>query len=309
MGRKIRKLAVLAKVHSAYNTDPVPTAGANAMLMTEVDLQPLAGEEVSRDLLLPYLGHQGVELTGDYVRLEGSVEIAGAGGAGDVPAFGALLRGCGLAETVNAGTSVVYEPVSAGEEAVAIYYYLDGVRHIILGARGNVTMSFVPKQIPRFRFTFMGLVGTISDTALPAADVSAFVRPVSVSKAQTTLELHSVSALISESVEVNLGNAIEMRHLIGSESAEMTDRQSTGTAVLEAPLLASKNWFAAAQARTRDALQLVHGTTAGNIVQLDAPKVEIGRPTQGSSQGIANLSLPLMLTPDSGDDELSITVK
>ncbi|MNL80088.1 hypothetical protein D3C87_2068410 [compost metagenome] len=81
-----------------------------------------------------------------------------------------------------------------------------------------------------------------------------------------------------------------------------------GTAVVEAASLATVDWFAIAQAATKGALAVQHGTAAGNIVTFDAPKVQIGRLTQGSSQGIANYSLPLMLTPDAGNDELTITV-
>lgn len=309
MARKEKTLAALAKIETTYGTDSTPTGGANALLLSDAQFTPLAGEQVSRDLLLPYLGHQGESLVGDYVQFDFSVEIAGAGAAGDVPAYGPLLRGCGMAETVNAGTSVVYDPISSDEESLAMYFNLDGVNHILLGARGDVSMSFVPKQIPRFRFSFKGLVGTIADTALPTVDVSAFIKPLPVSDTNTpTYTLHGVSPK-AESITIALGNTVEPRHLVGGESIEITDRKMTGTTVIENPLLAVKNWFAAAQAETRAAMQLVHGKTAGNIVQFDAPKVQLGRPTQGATQGIANLSIPLMMTPDSGDDDYSITVK
>lgn len=306
--RYFRKMAVLAKLETVYATDPTPTGSADAMQLTDVSFEPLAGEDVSRDLITPYFGHQGVILVGTHGRLEGSVEIAGAGAAGDAPAYGPLLRACGLAETIDAGVDVVYEPVSDAHESAAIYFNLDGVRHILLGARGTVSLSFVPRQIPRFRFTLTGLLGTISDTALPTVDLTAFVTPVPVNKANTAMSLHGWTS-IAESLAVDLGNSVEPRFLIGEESVEVVNRQSTGTAVVEARSLATKNWFDIAQARTRAALSLTHGTAAGNIVEIAAPAVEIGRPTMGQTQGIANYSLPLMLCPDDGDDELSITVR
>ncbi|WP_209007217.1 phage tail tube protein [Roseibium litorale] len=305
--RKFKKLACLAKIETVYGTDSVPVA-ANAIQLTDVTLTPMAGEDVSRDLLLPYLGHQGIELTGNYLQLEFAVECAGAGAAGTVPGYGALLRACGLSETITAGVSVVYEPVSAGEEAVSIYFNQDGVRHVALGCRGTFQLEFAPRQIPRFRFRIMGLLGSISDQALPAATFTAFQKPEPVSKAKTSLSLHGAPR-IAESVSIDLGVQIEPRFLIGDERMQLTDRQSTGAAVVEAKSMATINWFEVAQAKTFGALQVVHGTAAGHIVQLDAPKVQIGRPSQGQSQNILNYSLPLMFVPDSGDDELAITIK
>ena len=306
--RRFRKMALLAKIEPSYGTDSLPVAAADAILATEVNLTPLAGQDVPRDLILPYLGHQGVELTGNYMQLEFSVEAAGAGAAGTVPGYGALMRACGLSETITAATSVAYQPVSAGEESVSLYFNQDGVRHVALGCRGSFQVAFTPNQIPRFRYTLMGLLGTVSDTALPAANLNSFQNPVPVSKSNTSLSFHGASR-IAESLSIDLGVQTAPRFLIGDERVQITDRQTTGTAVLEAAAMSAVNWFDIARAKTRAALQLVHGSTAGHIVQIDAPNVQIGRPSQGQTDGIVNYSLPLMLTPDSGDDEIVLTVK
>ena len=309
MPRYVRKLALLAKIEGTYGTDPTPAGDTNAIQAHDVQLTPIAGGEEMRDLLLPYMGHQGVLLTGNYGMLEFGVEVAGAGGAGDVPAYGPLLRACGLSETVTAETDVVYEPVSAAFEAVTLYYSLDGVRHILLGCRGNVTVEFAPARIPRYRFRMLGLLGTVSDTALPSVDLAGFVTPVVVSKANTTFALHSYSVGPTESVSIDLGNQVEPRLLINHESIQIVDRRSTASVVMEAVLLATKNWQSIALGHTTGALALVHGTVAGNIVQIDAPAAQVGRYSQGQSQGILNNTLPLMLIPDEGNDELVITVK
>jgi hypothetical protein len=308
MTRFVRKLAVLAKIETVYGTDAAPTGSANAILMTEVALTPMAGSEESRDLLLPYMGHQGVVLTGEHVILEGSVEIAGSGTAGDAPAYGPLLRACGLSEVIDAGVSVTYAPVSAGFEALSIYYNLDGVKHVLLGARGSITFEMTPQRIPRYRFRFLGLSGTITDQALPTVDHSAFQTPVVVNKANTTVLLHGSAAPI-ERLSFDLGNQVEPRLLIGYEGIEITDRRAAGSVTVQAGTLAEKDWFAIAKARTRGIIAVAHGITAGNIVETNGPTVEVGRPTQGASQGIANYTLGLMLVPGAGNDELSIVVK
>jgi hypothetical protein len=308
MSRKFRRLAILAKRETNYGTDSVPLGTTDAMLARNVSITPLAGEDVRRDLILPHLGNQGILLSGDHARVEFEIEIAGAGAAGTVPRYGALLRACGLSETITVGTSVAYAPVSQSEEAASIYWFHDGVRHILLGSRGTVTFDFTVKQIPVMRFQMTGLLGTITDQALPAVTVTAFQRPVIVSNANTTLQLHGAAA-IAERIMVDLGNTIEPRFMIGEETIELTDRQSRGEVVVEAQSIAARNWFGIAQQRTRGGFALTHGTVAGNRFDIAGPAVEIGRPSQGQAQGILNYTLPLMFCPSTGNDELVLTVR
>lgn len=306
--RKHRKLAILAKIEPVYGTDSVPTGAANAILATDVTLTPLAGEDINRDLLLPWLGHQGIELVGNYVQMEFSVEAASAGAAGTVPAYGALLRACGLSETITPSTSVDYEPVSDGEESVSVYFNQDGVRHVALGCRGTFQLDIAPKQIPRFRFTLMGLLGTVADSALPAADITAFQKPVPVSNANTSFSLHG-SARISERMAFDLGVEVVPRFLIGDERIQLIDRQTTGSVVVESKAMSEINWFDVAKAKTTGALQLIHGTVVGHIVRLDAPSVQIGRPTMGETNRITNYALPLIFQPQTGDDEFTLSIR
>jgi hypothetical protein len=302
--RYFDKLAMLAKLEATYGVDAAPTGAANAMLMTNVKVTHLA-DELSRELLLPYFGLQGVILTGRHIRIEGEIEVAGSGTAGTLPAFGPLLSACGMAAVVVEGVSVTYSPVSGGFTSASIYYNRDGERHIALGARGNVTWSFVPRQIPRFKFSLLALEGTIADQVLPEVDVTDFVTPVPVSRANTTFSLHGVSP-VTESVEFDLGQKVEPRFLIGEDTIKVTGRGSTGKAVLQAGTLAEKDWYAIAGARTRAALSLTHGTVAGNIVTVAAPAVEVGLPEEGETQKIVNRTLGLGFVPVNGNDELTI---
>lgn len=307
--RFYRKLAILAKLETTEGTDSVPTGAADAMQARDVRVTPIDGEDVSRALMLPHMGNQGVEFAGTYGRLEFAVEFAPSGTAGDAPAYGPLLRMCGFSETITASTKVDYDPVSDGFESGSIYFNQDGVRHVLLGARGSFTMSMSPKQIPYLRFTFMGMLGTITDQALPTIDLASFKRPIVVSDAMTTFSLLSHSAVL-ESFTIDMGQRVEARHLIGSETILITDRNVSGSCVVEARNLATKNWFQASLDRDQGALSMVHGTTAGKIVEITGPKVELGRPDQGETQGIVNYTLPLSFVPtDAGNDEIRLTVR
>ncbi|WP_322994053.1 phage tail tube protein [Castellaniella sp.] len=304
-----RKLAALAKIETDYGADALPTGAANAIQFSEVTLTPMAGEEARRDLMAAHFGNQGVMLVGDYVELKFSVELAGSGAAGTAPAYGMLLRACGLAETIVADTSVAYEPASSDLEATTLYANLDGVNHKMLGARGTFTLNLTPKQIPRIAFSLRGLLGPVADAPLPAANYAAYQTPLPVTTANTPVHTLHGYAAIAESYEMDIANTVEVRNLIGEDSIQISDRQSTGTMVVEATSLATKDWFAVARAGTKGALALQHGTVAGNIVEIAAPKVQIGRPTYGQTQGITNLSLPLLFTPDAGDDEYVFTFR
>lgn len=306
--RRAKRLAMLLKPETTYGIDATP-AVADAIIGSNVSFTPLEAEEVRRDLLLPYLGNQGAILTAEYGRVEFDVEIAGSGVAGTAPKFGALLRTAGFAATITASTDVTYDIVEDAVESGSLYFIHDKVRHIFLGGQANLALNFAAKQIPKFRVTYVGLIGAVSDIgSMPAVSQSGWTKPVPVSKANTTLSLHGWSA-VAESLSIDLGNTLTPRHLIGDERILIEDRQSTGTAVVEARDVGTIDWFTRARNSTRGALSLVHGTGAGNIVEISAPAVEIGKPSQGETNGVINYSLPLRICPDIGRDELTIVVR
>lgn len=301
--RYYRKLAIRAKIETVYGTDAAPTGADNAMLMSEVTVTPLEGDVVERDNIRPFFGSEGFVLAGTYARIEGSIELAGSGFPGVAPAYGPLLRACSMAETLTEATKVEYRPITDGAEAASLYADLDGVKHALLGTRGSLSVSLVPKQIPKLKFSLTGLLGPIADVALPTVDLSGFKKSLVCSNANTTFSLHGLAAVM-ESFNIDLGNQVEPRMLVGAESIEIVDRKMSGTAVIEAVPLATKNWYAIAQAGTTGALLAKHGTVAGNIAEIDAPAVQIGRPAYGKSQGILNTSLPLTFVAVAGGDEM-----
>ena len=309
MPRILRKLAILHKVETVYGTAPTPApAAADAIIGKNVSFTPIEADEVSRDLLLPYMGNQGVILTGKHAKLEFDVEITGAGAAGTAPKWASLMRACGFAETLQASTSATYSIVETGVSSSTIHFEVDGVRHVMLGCRGTLSVNIAPKAIPGFRFSMTGLLGTITDQALTPVTMTGWQTPVDASSANTTMSLHGWAS-VAEGLSIDLGNTVTPRFLIGSESVLISDRKVTGQAVVEATSLATINWFQRALARSRGALTLIHGTVPGNIVEITAPAVEIGKITQNATDGILNYSLPLSFVPVAGRDELSIVVK
>lgn len=301
-------LAVLAKIETTEGTDAVPTGAANAVQMVNVKLT-LDGQRIERGLLKPYMGHQGIILAGLFQRLSGEVEIVGAGEAGKKPPFGQLLRMAGMAETVTADTDVTYNPISRNFESGSIYYNLDGVRHVLLGTRGSWKLSMRPQEIARFSFDLVGLLGTITDAALPTADYSGFIDPVPVGEANTTFSLHGYAGA-TESISIDIGGDVQPRMLINKQRIQYTARKATGEAVMEATSLAEINWVNKARNHAIGVMAVQHGTVSGNIFEVNADRTQLDLPEYGGSQGIVNNTLKTIFKPsDAGNDEVILTFR
>ena len=100
--RYIRNTAILAKIESTYGTDSTPTEVANALLVSNVSINPLSAANVDRDLVRPYMGASEQLVGTAYIDLSFDIELSGAGTAGTAAAYGPLLRACGFAETLSA---------------------------------------------------------------------------------------------------------------------------------------------------------------------------------------------------------------
>lgn len=304
-----RKSVILAAVETTVGTDATPT-GANAIQMGNPTWTPLELTEAQRSIVQTYLGHQGSVVVSAYGKLGFEVELAGSGAAGTAPGWGVLMLACGFAETVTPATKVEYEPVSEGSKTLTLVFNNDGVRAKLLSARGTVSVKINKGGIPVLAYEFIGLYTDIVDEALPVATLTGYAAPLAVNKTNTPLfTLHGYAAAL-ESLSIDMAVQNTYRNLPNSEAIRMADRKPTGSVTIEHPTIAQKDYYTAVRAATTGALAMRHGTAAGNIVELDAPAVQLTRPSTGDSDGIRTLQLGLNVRPTpAGDDELKITVR
>lgn len=305
-----RRGALLAKLESVYGTDPNPTGAANAVLFSDFDLKPMEMKTVDRANIRPFLGNNEQLPTGLFAKVDFTVEAAGSGAAGTVPAWGALLRMCGFSETNTPATKTEYAPVSTGFESGTIYFNMDGVLHKLTGARGTVSFDFTRDARPAMKFSFTGLFNTVADAASPSVTLTAWQKPLAVNRTNTpTLTLHGNAGRV-HSLTCDMANDIVFRELIGAANGEvlLTDRKPAGQIVMEAVTVATKDWWSSIKNITTGALQLIHGTVAGNKFQLDAPNIQLISPQYQDQDGIAMLQCGLIFAPGSaGNDEIKIT--
>lgn len=308
---KTRKKYLLAKIESTYGVDPTPT-NAEAILTMGLQRTPYDGNTIERDTDRSTLGADESINTAPFVTYSFGVECAGSSALGVAPGFGALLRACGMAETINASTSVEYDPVSASYESVAQYYDRDVERQISLGMRGNLNFDFNRGQIPKMNFVFTGLYNKPVTLTPVVPNTSVFQTPLPVTNANTPTCTLGAYDLILQSLNIDLGNQVTHQNLVNLEDVKITDRQSTGTMTLLAPEVTSKDLFALVESHsgtiTKEAFQLIHGP-AGNLFQIDCPAMQLTTITEVDIEGEAGYQIGFKLIPVSGDDEIKITIK
>jgi hypothetical protein len=304
-----RKRLILAKIESTYGTDSTP-GGTEAILVRNLEITPLQADVVTRDLIRPYLGNFEQILANQRVEITFEVELAGSGAAGTAPAWSPVMKSCAMSETISAGTSVTYAPVSSSFSSCSIYFNNDGVRHKITGCRGSFSISGEVGQIPVISFTMMGIYNAPDDSALPTPTYSNQATPVIFKQGNTTgFQVFSYSGCL-QSFSLDMANEMVYRELVGcTKEVLITNRAPNGTAVIEATTIATKDFFTIANGTSTGNLTFQHGQTAGNIVTFSSPQTDIGSPTYSDQDGIQMLNLPYVATPTTaGNDELTLVL-
>jgi hypothetical protein len=314
MSRYIRNTVVLAKPETTPGTDAVPTGADNAVLVSEVSITPLDAQNVARNNIRGYFGADE-ELVGlTSVRVSFTVELAGSGAAAAAPAWGNLLLGCAIAESVLAlPDRVEYAPISTGLKTLTIYYYDDGVLHKLLGAMGNVTLAARVGERPVLRFEFVGLDGGVT-AASATPTLSAWKKPVVMSKANAvdiTLgatyadgALSGGTVYASTGLEFNFGNAVNVMPLLSKESVEITNREVTGSTELELSAAQEVTFMGTVKENATQSLALTIGTLAGATVIIHAPAVQLTTPSKVDLNGKRLIGFNLRAVPASGNDEI-----
>ena len=303
-----RKRSILAKAESSYGSDPTPTGSANYVQVIDLNIEPIVSDEVSRDLIRPYMGNYEVIPANTRVNVTFDVEMAGSGSAGTAPKYGAILKACGLSETVSGGNTVTYAPVATPSDSVTLFVNYDGIRHKVTGARGTFSINCEVNSIPRISFSLTGIFNAPTDTALPTVTVSNQASPLIFKNGSTSNFAIFGFAAALQSWSLDFNNEVIYRELVGgTKEVIITDRRPSGTAVIESPALSAHNFFTDYTGTVTGTNTWLHGTAAGNKITVSCPQTDLGQPTYEDSDGITMLSLPFMATPTSaGQNEFSL---
>jgi len=314
MTKSADKKYLLWKIETTEGVDATPTVGANAILTRNLDASGLEGDQNVRQLDGQFAGSRPSVFKQIRKPFSFEVEIAGSGvSATTVPAWMALNRVCGFDAGVAGGSSVVQTPMNPWTcPSGTAWPMIDNLKVAALGSRGNATMTFEDDEVPIFSYDLGGFppTGIVSEAALGALTFANQADPVLVSTANTTFTLGAYAAPLRRIV-FNFGTKTEPRSLTGpADRMAMRNREMTAEALIEFPDLATKNYYTNMLARSTQAIQIIHGTVAGNIVQVDAARAEIGLITTPEEQGFLMAKIPMRLLPSAaGNDELIITSK
>jgi len=303
-----RKRSILAKAESSYGTNPTPTGSANYVQVIDLNIEPVVSDEVSRDLIRPYMGNYEVIPANTRVNVTFDVEMAGSGSAGTAPKYGAILKACGLSETVSGGNTVTYAPVTTPSDSVTLFVNYDGIRHMVTGARGTFSINCEVNNIPRISFSLTGIFNAPTDTALPTVTVSNQASPLIFKNGSTSaFQIFGFAAAL-QSWNLDFNNEVIYRELVGgTKEVLITDRRPSGTAVIESVALSSHNFFTDYTGTSTGTNTWLHGTNAGNKVTVSCPQTDLGQPTYSETDGITMLNLPFMATPTaSANNEFSL---
>jgi hypothetical protein len=303
-----RRRLILAKIETTYATDSSPTGSSNAILVRNLEIQPLVAETVNRDLVRPYMGQADQLLAQTRVEVTFEVELAGSGTAGTAPAYGPVLRSCGLSETLVTSTSATYAPESAGFESCTIHYHEDGIRHKLTGCRGTFEITGEVGQIPVIAFTMTGIYNAPTDETLPTPTYANQATPLIFKQGNTTnFTAFSYSGCL-QSYNFSMANDVIYRELVGcSKEIMITNRAPSGTIVIEAPTITAKDFFTIATGSSTGSITFQHGTTGGNIATVTTAQSDLGNLTYSDQDGVQMLNMPFIAVPtSSGNDEFSL---
>ena len=163
-------LALKVGLEATYGTEQTVDTSTDAILLTKEPDIAFEWVNLPRDQVNPFYGaSEEVPATG-IVKMKFTTEIVASGTAGVAPAIGKLLIGCGMQETIFAGSRVEYTPISQNQSGLTFRFFNDGVRYVSKGGRGRVKLNLTATTIPTADFEFWSFARTETVAATASVD-------------------------------------------------------------------------------------------------------------------------------------------
>lgn len=319
MGRYIRNTAILAKIETTEGVDATPTGAANAMLVSDMSINPLNAQNVDRSIIRTYFGASEQLVGTANISVDFTIELQSSGTAGTAPAWADLMKACGFVETGSVSYKQYAPDTPTNQKSATIYYHDDGVLHKLLGAKGTFKIAAGVGERPVMQFSFIGKDGGISAVANPSLTLTAWKAPAVITDTNTgdvkfggTYSAGAVTggtAYTSQGLQLDCGNAVNFTPLLGGEYVDLSGREVTGSLALDLTAAQEVAFMGNVKANTVQALSLEHGSTTGYIVGVYLAAAQLINPSKQDVNGRRLIGYDLRSVPSAGNDDLIIYVK
>lgn len=170
--RSKQRIVLVKSEGASYGVDPTPV-GSDALLVNDdLEITPLSGESVSRNVIRPFRGAYEQLLSNTQVGITFSVEFANSGTAGTAPKYADLIRACSMAQTVT-GAAVTGSAAAGAAGSItlaggtsAIDGFYNGQIVSITSGTGNGHVGLIVGYVGA---TKVCTVNPITATFVPAA--------------------------------------------------------------------------------------------------------------------------------------------
>ena len=203
-----------------------------------------------------------------------------------------------------------YRPTSDDIESGTVGLYEDGLKKMIHGARGNLTLEATVGEPVFLGFDFSGVYNAETDAALLSPTYESTIPKAFLNVGATVL---SDSAACFTALNIEMANEIVARECAnnakGILSYLITGRAPTASVNPEKALVADTDVYGQLIAGTTGRLYAELSGAAGEKITIASPRVvnaDVGKSDRSGLQ-VADLTLELIAaTVSAGDDELQI---
>jgi hypothetical protein len=304
-----KRAVLLSKDEGTYNTDSVPVAGTNAILIEDLKWSFANAKMYQRKPVRASFSMLKPLYAGTLISVSGKCEIKGSGTAGTPPEISPLLRSSGWAETIVGGTSVTYKPTSTqtNHKSQSQYFYDDGLLLKLTGARGKCSFDFSVGQAPMATFDFTGHFVSVTDVALATAT---YLAAAPVPLLNVPFAIGGYAAIIAK-LGFDLGTELSIPESIraadGYGEIQITGRNVTGSFNPQRVSVATQDFISKWQAGNAMALDTgVIGSVAGNRLQVTMPAVAYTEVGRGNQNNVGTYELKFAAAESAGDDDVSL---
>ena len=311
------------KVETTQGTDATP--GATDFVGILKPVFKLVPTKETRDYARMTLD-QAVKVLGSvYAECTFDMEVKASGVAGtSYGPLSCIMQASGHSETVNAGVSVVYAPLSVPASSnfdtlgksftLKVYEAATAVSAGVLktltgGVVTALKMTAEAGKVAFWTVTVRGIYTAVADVANTPTETPSNIIPQVVQSAN--LAIHSYAAKFQK-IEIDWGLKGETRFDGNSAYAikgfYISGREPKGTLDPELTSVATHDWYGRMVNGTTGTLSFVIGSGAGKTFNFGFPVVQYDTADPTDRNGLMALSLNLHFAYSSGDDWMGLTV-